>query len=232
MTKQYLFKNISNEIEKRITRGEFKSGLLMPSESELQQMFAVSRTTIRKALDNLVDKNLIIKKNGVGAYIKPQISSQNILEMTGVMKNNNLGSSDKQVKEFHLRKADKYYGNMFEISVNALVYTIKYVYQEKQNQIYEMVVLPQYLYPTLNTSDIQLVNTIELVNSSKEKFFGMQQDLQIVSMSPIQMKYLDLNDDTPLFKLSSRYYSEGNKTIGVSNRYEPADTTEFNIDFN
>lgn len=230
--RRYLFETISDEIENRIKRGEFKSGMLIPSEAELQQLFGVSRTTIRKALDNLVVKELIIKKNGVGVYVKPQISSQNILEMTGVMKNNNLGNATKQIKEFHLRKADKYYGALFDISNNALLYTIKHVYQEKQNQVYETIILPQQLYPTLNLADIQMVNTIELVNSAKDNFYGMQQDLQLVSMAPTQAKYLDLDEDALLFKLSSQYYSEKHRLIGISNRYEPADTTEFNIDFN
>ena len=69
--KQYLFETISDEIETRIQRGEFKGGMLIPSEAELQQLFSASRTTIRKALDNLVAKNLIIKKNGIGVYVKP-----------------------------------------------------------------------------------------------------------------------------------------------------------------
>ncbi|MCP8865922.1 GntR family transcriptional regulator [Latilactobacillus curvatus] len=230
--KQYLFETISDEIETRIQRSEFKSGMFMPSEAELQQLFGASRTTIRKALDNLVAKELIIKKNGVGVYVKPQISSQNILEMTGVMKNNNLGNAAKQIKEFHLRKADKYYGELFDISDNALLYTIKHVYQEKKNQVYETIILPQQLYPTLSLADIQMVNTIELVNSAKENFYGMQQDLQLVSMASTHAKYLDLEEDALLFKLSSQYYAENHKVIGISNRYEPADTTEFNIDFN
>lgn len=230
--KQYLFETISDEIETRIQRGEFKGGMLIPSEAELQQLFSASRTTIRKALDNLVAKNLIIKKNGIGVYVKPQISSQNILEMTGVMKNPNLGNSTKHIKEFHLRKAGKYYGEIFDISNNALLYTIKHVYQETQNQIFETIILPQQLYPTLNLADIQIVNTIELINSAKEGLYGMQQDLQLVNMAPTQAKFLNLEENALLFKLSSRYYTEKHKIIGVSNRYEPATTTEFNIDFN
>ncbi|MGO3536924.1 MAG: UTRA domain-containing protein, partial [Latilactobacillus curvatus] len=104
--------------------------------------------------------------------------------------------------------------------------------QEKKNQVYETIILPQQLYPTLSLADIQMVNTIELVNSAKENFYGMQQDLQLVSMASTHAKYLDLEEDALLFKLSSQYYAENHKVIGISNRYEPADTTEFNIDFN
>ena len=112
MSKKYLFERIANEIEHKIKLGEYKAGMLIPSEKKLQALYGVSRTTIRKALQQLVNQDLIIKKNGVGIYIKPKITSQNILQMTGVMKNKALGDSKKIVKEFEnlfLEKTDKNY---------------------------------------------------------------------------------------------------------------------------
>lgn len=232
MSKKYLFERIANEIEHKIKLGEYKAGMLIPSEKKLQDLYGVSRTTIRKALQQLVNQDLIIKKNGVGIYIKPKITSQNILQMTGVMKNKALGDSKKIVKEFCLRKAGPYYSQIFEISVNTLLYSIKAVQKKNSSLVLETILLPLDLYPFLVTGDLQMVNTIELLSSSQEKLYEMQQELQLISAGDLQKRYMKVKPATPIFKLSSQYYAESGRIIGVSDRYETAATTKFEIDFN
>lgn len=84
--KKPLFEVIASEIKDSINRDEYKTGMLMPNETALQEIFSSSRTTIRRAVDLLVEEGLVVRKNGVGLYVQPKLTSQNILEMTGVMK--------------------------------------------------------------------------------------------------------------------------------------------------
>ena len=57
---------ISKKIEKKI----LKIGQMIPSEDEIRKKYGVSRVTVRLALDKLENKNLIIRKQGVGTFIK------------------------------------------------------------------------------------------------------------------------------------------------------------------
>ena len=43
---------------------------MIPSEDEIRKKYGVSRVTVRLALDKLENKNLIIRKQGVGTFIK------------------------------------------------------------------------------------------------------------------------------------------------------------------
>src|SRR5215472_2708648 len=49
----------------------WEPGQLIPSELELCQMYAVSRTTVRKALDHLRQEGLLYRIQGKGTFVSP-----------------------------------------------------------------------------------------------------------------------------------------------------------------
>lgn len=53
----------------RLAENEFKPGDLLPSEPRLGDMLGVSQGTIRKALDELVSQNLLVRHQGKGTYV-------------------------------------------------------------------------------------------------------------------------------------------------------------------
>ena len=57
-----LYYQVENSIREKIENGEWKVGQKLPTEPELCQLFGVSRTTIRQAVDSLVSAGLLAKK--------------------------------------------------------------------------------------------------------------------------------------------------------------------------
>ncbi len=64
-----LYVQIRDAIEKRIKSGKLKPGDKIPSEVSLQKSFNVSRVTVRKAIEELVKNNYLIKLQGKGTYV-------------------------------------------------------------------------------------------------------------------------------------------------------------------
>lgn len=60
------FKQISAEIEKKIRDGLYVSAQKLPSEYDLAKEYNCSRLTIRKAIDDLIRKNILVKRHGKG----------------------------------------------------------------------------------------------------------------------------------------------------------------------
>ena len=56
-------------IKNWIFSGKYKPGDLLPPEPELIRQFAVSRTTIRKALEMLSHESLIVARQGIGTIV-------------------------------------------------------------------------------------------------------------------------------------------------------------------
>lgn len=67
----HLYAKVTNEIRHQIDSGKYQSGDRLPSERRLCEEFEVSRITIRQALDQLEDLNIIARKQGKGTYILP-----------------------------------------------------------------------------------------------------------------------------------------------------------------
>lgn len=59
-------------IKRQIQAGILKPGDLVPSESQLCSHYNVSRSTVRQALNQLVEENLIVRRRGKGSFIANQ----------------------------------------------------------------------------------------------------------------------------------------------------------------
>ncbi|MHC5268294.1 GntR family transcriptional regulator, LSA1692 subfamily [Enterococcus sp. LJL98] len=63
------FEAVAKAIEDRVKEGVYVSSQKLPSEYDLAKEFAVSRLTIRKAIDELIQKNILYKLKGKGSYV-------------------------------------------------------------------------------------------------------------------------------------------------------------------
>jgi GntR family transcriptional regulator len=59
-------------IKGKILEGEFKEGEYIPSEPQLSQMFNISRTTVRQALQKLCNDGLLERQRGKGTIVVMQ----------------------------------------------------------------------------------------------------------------------------------------------------------------
>lgn len=57
-----------------LLQGQFLAGQKLPSERELAERFAVSRPSLREALQKLEAKGLVYRKQGGGTYVKEKLS--------------------------------------------------------------------------------------------------------------------------------------------------------------
>lgn len=65
-----LYYKIYIDLKEQIESGKFKYGELIPTESELQQKYLVSRAPVRQALSKLENEYYIEKKQGKGTFVK------------------------------------------------------------------------------------------------------------------------------------------------------------------
>ncbi len=75
-----LYHQLKEVLKKQIENGELKQGERLPSEIELINTYEVSRTTIREAVNDLVQNGYLVRKRGVGTYVATPKHSQWVLE--------------------------------------------------------------------------------------------------------------------------------------------------------
>ena len=71
-----LQEQLYNELATQIKSGKYKPGDRIPPELKLSEIYRVSRVTVRNAIQQLVNEDLLIKKHGKGTYVKTQVYTE------------------------------------------------------------------------------------------------------------------------------------------------------------
>ena len=64
-----LYQQIKDRLVKSLQAGEWLPGQAIPSENELAARYRVSQGTVRKAIDELADHNLLVRRQGRGTFV-------------------------------------------------------------------------------------------------------------------------------------------------------------------
>lgn len=64
-----LYRQVRQLMTKSLEAGEWRPGDAIPSEAELAARFNVSLGTVRKAIDEMVAENLLIRRQGKGTFV-------------------------------------------------------------------------------------------------------------------------------------------------------------------
>jgi GntR family transcriptional regulator/GntR family frlABCD operon transcriptional regulator len=83
MAEQLLYQTLYNDLKHLIFEGKIAHGDLLPSENELCEKYKITRTTVRRALDELVKDRLISKEKGRGSVVRREHKSLGILSVKG-----------------------------------------------------------------------------------------------------------------------------------------------------
>ena len=65
-----LYYQLKEQIKQNILDGEYIEGDLIPSEREFSDSYELSSTTIRRALNDLVQENFLERKAGKGTFVR------------------------------------------------------------------------------------------------------------------------------------------------------------------
>lgn len=66
-------RQLYSSIQDKILSGAWYEGMLIPSESQLCDIYQVSRITVRRALKELEEQNLVYKIQGKGTFVRASI---------------------------------------------------------------------------------------------------------------------------------------------------------------
>lgn len=64
-----LYLDVADKIRRDIFSGHYPVGSLLPTESEFEEIFSVSKITVRKAIELLAEEELVEKRSGKGTTV-------------------------------------------------------------------------------------------------------------------------------------------------------------------
>ena len=84
-----LYGEIEEAIATEIAQGEYRPGDQLPNEDALLQRFQVSRITVRRAIQNLVNRGLLEIRRGLGTFVLPPRIEAELTKLTGFVEDMN-----------------------------------------------------------------------------------------------------------------------------------------------
>ena len=82
-----LYYQLKEQIKQSILNGTYKEGDLIPSEREFNDQYDLSSTTIRRALNDLVQENFLERKAGKGTFVHTQKVKRDLHKVIGFTNN-------------------------------------------------------------------------------------------------------------------------------------------------
>lgn len=70
---EYLYTKLSNILREQILTGYIKPGEFLLSENQLADYYEMSRVSVRKSLETLMNEGLVVKKAGQGTIVSPNL---------------------------------------------------------------------------------------------------------------------------------------------------------------
>ena len=224
-------KNIYKKIKRDILKGELKSGDTIPSERELMKIFDMSRTPIRKALDELERENLIIRRIGDGTYVNIAVLDQAInkfYSFTEEMKKRGKIPTGKVIN--FEEKEDDIYGIYSE---KIEVYEIERIkYADEEPLMYSQTIIPKRVIEDLTKEKLEEKPLYEVLKEKCDfRFLKAEQKIKPCLVNKIEAEYLEVVEGS-LGILIERKVFMGKDIVEYSKGIVRGDRFEFTIKYN
>ena len=84
MSKIPAYRKVYAALKRDLKEGKYKKGDLLPTETELEQVFSVSRTTVRRAIALLADEGHLLVRQGKGTEVLEAATTQRLNRITSI----------------------------------------------------------------------------------------------------------------------------------------------------
>lgn len=205
--KYYLLKK---EIIKKIDMEEYGGDEQIPSERELIEKYQVSRITVRKAVDELVNEGYLYKVQGKGTYVKSDKNNQDLISLTSCTEDvKKLGMTpSRKVIDATVVLADKKRSKLLNIVTDDKVFRLeRIIYADDEALNYTITYLPEKLFPQLEQYDFNKESLYHILQTKYDtKIIGATRTIEAVSAKDVVAEYLDIDEGMPIILFGGTTY--------------------------
>jgi GntR family transcriptional regulator len=208
-----LYYQLQEIFKEKIKEGTWKEDEKVPPERELMEKYNVSRTTVRKALDELFKQGLIYRKQGVGTFVsKPKVTQNLFGEISFVQQANKQGliPSSKIVYSSLEHVIPKRIKNIFNLNESEKIYKIIRVrLLNNEPLILETLYIPQQHAPEILKLDLEMLAICQfLVHECELDFTHSTLDIEPIAMNEFESQHLGVVNGTPALSLERIIYGD------------------------
>lgn len=190
-----LYLAIRHVIEERIADGTYAPGSAIPSEHELAAAFSTTRLTVRNAIDGLVERGLIRRVQGKGAFVA-QGAAEAGRRVSGFRSGVRAGEGTPTVRQLSrcLRPAGPLYADLFCIAEDDDLYSIRRLNSVDGVPVsLEQTLIPVKLFPGIVDVDVSVFSLYETYEMCGRPVALAQEKLDVAALSTRDARLLQVD---------------------------------------
>lgn len=222
-------------VRRLISQEQWRQGDKLPSEREFCETFAISRITVRKALDSLAAEGLVRTNKGIGTFVSEKkyperwtsfpigftdsLASQGYRIETQVLTLETIPPAEKILKELGLSPG----------SLVVHLHRLRFIAQEPILIVSSY--LPQHLVPGIEQNDFTHQSLYQVLRSS----YGLQIDrvkrgIEAVAATEQEAMLLHVAAGAPLLQIESISFTPDGKPVEYFLAKRRGDRTRFELE--
>ena len=227
------YEKIAFDIKEDILSEKYKPNEQLPFEKELCEKYNVSKMTVKKALDLLVNDGLIIKRRGSGTFVKDitEKEIQRIIEkkqFSGLTTTSIGHKVTSKVLEFKIINATKEIADILKIEEDEFIYFVHRVrYVDDKAVVIEKTYIPLNLIPGMKLADVKKSIYGYIKDKLGLNIQSAHSTVRAMKSDALDRKYLNLEKDEPILEVERVAYLDNGKVFEYSFSRHRYDKFEF-----
>ena len=226
-----LYARVEDVLATDIAEGTLSPGIRLPAEQSLIERFAVSRTTIRQAIQNLIRRGLIEIRRGTGTFVAQPKISQELTELTGFVEDMQaLGRhASARLLDQQVVPANESVARQLALAVGTLVVRIQRVrLADKIPLSFDETYLPREIGEKIVENDLEAEPIFSLLEQKyNTPLVEAEYRLEAVSADAAVARALGISIGSPVFLIERTSYSTGQRPIDHEKLYYRGDQIRF-----
>jgi GntR family transcriptional regulator len=226
-----LHAQLEEALSKRIGAGNLRPGSRLPSEEELTSLYAVSRTTVRTAIQSLIGRGLVEIRRGKGTFITEPVITQELTALTGFVEDMHaLGKKPTaKVLDRRLVAASETVARQLAVQRGAMVARIQRVRLADGSPLsFDETYLPHDLGVKIMADDLEQQPIFKLLEQKySTPLLEAEYRLAAVPSHGTVARALGIAAGSPIFLIERTTFSAGHRPVDYERLYYRGDHIRF-----
>ncbi len=214
--------------------GEWIVDQTIPNELALCKEFDVSRGPVRQALDQLVRRGMLRRKQGRGTTVlPPKIENQlsDFYSFTTLIERNHMRPG-KRLLAFDTMYADRHAMKHLALSATAEVYKLRRLrLADDEPLVVETVFIPAEICPELTAEEVASNSLYRLLRDRyKVKLVLSRQFFEPTVANEFEAHILEIEKNAPVLLIENVAYSTSNKPVVFSKAIMRGDRVRYGVE--
>ena len=221
-----LYRQLRRSLREAINEDVLAPDDSLPAERDIAEDFGVSRITVRKAIEGLVEEGLLDRRHGAGTFVASRIQ-KNMATLSSFSED--IASRGWQASSQWLSKAEARVTPSESLALGLPPETVVYRFDrirfaEDKPLALEHAIVPASCLPSLDAVGTSLYAALELTGNRPKKAL---QRLQAIAFDAEQARLLGVDEGDPGLFIERHGYLDDGRIVEVTRSYYRGDAYDF-----